>query len=331
MEGLDVQVIANGANPLPLREARVRPEFTEHRPEHVVAVLGAIGPHKGSDVLEALATKLEGTGIAIVVIGYIDRQIVPGWRVPATYFVHGAYADEDVRGLLAKYGARLALFPNQVPESFSYALSDVWSCGLPVLASPYGALGERIAAYGGGWLLPQGFDASAIAARLRELLAPGAPEFARVKSQLSGSDPDRVPSLDAMARSLDALYDRFGLDATRPLEGDPAAIERLIASNLDGALFREELARLADEYAQLSRDHAQTLERATRFERESRDWISKLERDVATLKSDVEREVQARRTLGQENVQLAIHKAAFDKLPEPLRKWLLKKVLDARS
>ena len=31
-----------------------RPEFLEQRPEHVVAVLGAIGPHKGSELLEAI-------------------------------------------------------------------------------------------------------------------------------------------------------------------------------------------------------------------------------------------------------------------------------------
>jgi glycosyltransferase involved in cell wall biosynthesis len=329
--GIDVQVIPNGADAWPAKPARVRPEFGEHRPDHVVAILGAIGPHKGSELLESLARALAGSGIALVVIGYLDRQVVPGWRVPGAYFIHGAYADTDVPGLLAGYGAELALFPNQVPESFSYALSDIWSCGLPVLASPYGALGERVGAHGGGWLLPEGFDAPAVARRLRALLSPeSSAEFTRVKLQLSHADPARVPPLAAMARSLDALYARFGLDRSKSGDDD-AAIERLIATNLDGSLFREELARLADEYAQLSRAHAQALEQARKFEQESREWIAKLEGDIAALKADLEREVAERRALGQENVQLAIHKAAFEKLPEALRKWLLKKVLDARS
>jgi hypothetical protein len=327
-------VIPNGADPPPASPARatVSKEFHEHRPAHVVAVLGAIGPHKGSDMLEALALELRDSGIAVVVIGYLDRQVMPGWRVPGTYFIHGAYSDDEVPALLAAYGARLALFPNRAPESFSYALSDIWSCGLPVLAPPSGALGERVATHGGGWLLDEGFDARAIAARLRELFSPaGAAEFARVESQLSQPDSARIPALAAMARSLDALYDRFGLDAARPAQSDPAAIEKLVATNLDGSLFREELARLADEYGQLARAHANSVEEARRFEAESREWIAKLERDVASLKADVEREVAERRTLGQENVQLAIHKAAFDRLPEPLRKWLLRKVIDARS
>jgi glycosyltransferase involved in cell wall biosynthesis len=333
LDGIGVEIIGNGVEPEREKaETPIRPEFAEHPCEHVVAVLGAVGPHKGSELLEALARELEGTGIAIVVIGYLDRQIVPGWRRPGTYFIHGAYANEDVPGLLAGYGAKLALFPNQVPESFSYSLSDIWCCGLPVLAAPYGALGERIAAHGGGWLLAEGFDAPAVAQRLRELFsAGGAAEFARVESQLSQPDPSRVPSLATMARSLDALYERFGLDPARPVEADASTLERLLATNLDGSLFREELKRIADEYAQLERAHAQTLERQADLGRESREWIAKLDGDIAALKSDIEREVEARRSLGQENVQLAIHKAAFDKLPGVVRKWLLKKVLDARS
>ena len=334
IEGLEVNVVPNGSDPPPAIPvvARPRKEFQEHRPTHVVAVVGAIGPHKGSDMLEALALELRESGIAIVVIGYLDRQVMPGWRVPGTYFIHGAYADDELPALLSAYGARLALFPNRAPESFSYTLSDIWACRLPVLVPRSGALGERVAAQCGGWLLDEGFDAKAIAFRLRQLLSPdGSAEFAQVESQLSQPDPARTPALAAMARSLDALYDRFGLDAAHPAESDPAAIEKLVATNLDGSLFREELARLADEYAQLARAHANTVEEARRFETESREWIAKLERDVASLKADLEREVAERRTLGQENVQLAIHKAAFDRLPEPLRKWLLKKVIDARS
>jgi len=257
--------------------------------------------------LEALGRELAGTGIAIVIVGYLDRQVVPGWRVPGTLFVHGAWQDEQVPALLEAYGARLALFPNRVPESFSYTLSDVWSCGLPVLAAPSGALAERIARHGGGWLLPEGFDAPLIARRLEEILSlDGAAERARVESQLSRHDPQRVPSLAAMARSLDALYARFGLDARAPLEGDAAAIEHLVAANLDGSLFRAELARLADEYAQLTRDHERTVAAARKFEAESREWIAKLEHDIAALTADIQREVAERRALGEANAQLAI-------------------------
>jgi hypothetical protein len=283
-------------------------------------------------MLDALARELEGTGIGVVVIGYLDRQVVPGWRVPGTLFVHGPCQDDEVPALLSAYGARLALFPNRAPESFSYTLSDLWACAIPVLASPAGALGERIARHGGGWLLPEGFDAAAIARRLGELFSDGsAGERARVESQLLSHDPERIPSLAAMARSLDALYERFGLDARQPYAGDPAKIERLVAASLDGSIFRAELARLADELAQLTHTHEETLAAARQFETESRAWIAKLEADVAALTADVKREVAARRELGAQNAQLAIHKAAFDRLPGIVRKWYLKKVLDARS
>jgi len=296
-------------------------------------VLGAIGPHKGSDLLEELGERLAGTGIAIVVLGYLDRRVVPGWLSPGTLFVHGACADEEVPALVAAYGAKLALFPNRAPESFSYALSDLWACGLPVLSTPHGALGERVARHGGGWLLPPGFDGATVAQRLVELL-PREAELARVKSLLARPDPARIPPLDAMARSLDALYDRFGIDPGDPGSSGAASIERLVATNLDGSLFRPELARLADELAQAQRSNAElanAVEAARRFEATSREWIAKLERDVAALQSDVRREVEERRVLAEENARHKDTVAAFERLPEILRRWLLRKARRARG
>lgn len=52
---------------------------------------------------------------------------------------------------------------------------------------------------------------------------------------------------------------------------------------------------------------------------------------MVRLQADVTRKVEANRELGQENVQLGIHKAAFDLLPEIVRKLLLKKVLRGRN
>lgn len=329
--GLEVTIVPNGSNGAPASATvTVRPEFLARRPAHVAAVLGAIGPHKGSAILDGLSANLEGTGIAVVIVGYLDMQVIPGWR-GRHVFVHGAYGDDEVGALIRGYGAEIALFPNQVPESFSYALSDAWNAGLPALVPREGALGERVERYGGGWLLPEGFGVAQVASELRRIFSPaGASERARVKSRLSTPDPGRVPSLEEMTRSLDALYERFGIDPAAPAGATPG-LSALLAKNLDGALFRQELVRLADEFVQLRTALEHERGEAARFKSEATQWIAKLEADIAAVQADVSREVEARRALGQENVQLQIHKDAFDLLPEVIRKMLLKKILNARS
>ncbi len=333
--GLDVRIVPNGSRGgrSAARAVAARPEFSTRGARRVAAVLGAIGPHKGSRVLEALGEHLAASDIAIVVIGYLDAQVVPGWH-GEHLFVHGPYDDADVPGLLRAYGARIALFPNRVPESFSYALSDVWSAGLPALVTDAGALGERVRRHGGGWILPHDADAAAIAQALRERLADGDGERARVESELARADDARVPALDTMTRSLDALYARFGLDAAAPVDPESPAVRELLATNLDGALFRHELTRMADEFVQLREAFDAERERARRFEEESRGWIAKLEGDVASLQAELRTEVEQRRVLGEENgrlnAQLAAIRADFERLPRWLR-VLLKKLRDARG
>ena len=331
--GLEVTVIPNGSPPR--RTAREIPppraEFAARRPRAVAAVLGAIGPHKGSATLEALAAPLAGTGIGIVVIGYLDAQATPGWR-GEHLFVHGAYRDDEVPGLVRAYGARLALFPNRAPESFSYALSDLWDAGVPALVPAAGALGERVRRHGGGWILPDGAGADEIAAALgRHLGAAGAAELSRVESDLSRADDARVPRLDTMTRSLDALYARFGIDAQAPLDVDAAEVQALLAANLDGALFREELARVADELAQLRAGLAAERGQSAQFATEARAWIAKLEADVAKVQADLAREHEARGALAEENEKMRPGHEAFALLPGLVRRYLLKKIRDARG
>jgi glycosyltransferase involved in cell wall biosynthesis len=334
--GLEVALIPNGSPPHRAeRTLEARDEFAQRRPRHVAAVLGAIGPHKGSAVVDELGLALEHSGIAIVVIGYLDMQVVPGWRGDHV-FVHGPYDDRDVAALLAAYRAELALFPNRVPESFSYSLSDAWDAGMPALVPPEGALAERVTRHDGGWLLPTGFDAAAIAAALRRFLsAEGAGELARVKSRLALADRERVPALDDMTRSLDALYARFAIDPAAPLDPQSPAVRDLLAKNLDGALFRQELVRLADEMAQMKAALEATLEferrQAGDFKAEARKWMDKLEGDVASLNAQVALEVEARRALGHEVEQLRLSKEAFDLLPALVRRLLVKKIVNARS
>jgi hypothetical protein len=297
----------------------------------VVALLGALGPHKGSDLVEEVAARLEGSDIALVVIGYLDRQLYPGWRIPGRLFVHGAFAEGEAPGLLRAYGASLVLMPNTVPESFSYALSDAWTAGVPVLAAPRGALAERIDAHGGGWLLPGSFDADFVAREIRAL-AGGEREAERARVQLALAKPDsgRIPPLDEMTRSLDAFYARFCLDPQAPGSAGAQAIESLVARNLDGALFRTELVRLCDELEQTLSDLKSTQKRASDFENEARGWIAKLEADVRAVQEELRKSTEAREALAKEADLLRLNREALERLPSPLRRLLLKLAFDAR-
>jgi glycosyltransferase involved in cell wall biosynthesis len=331
--GLRVEVVPNGSavpDTVP-GTAGAREEFASARPARVVALLGAIGPHKGGGLLEDVARRLEGSDIALVVIGYLENRFHAGWQVPGRLFVHGAFAEGDAGALLRAYGASLVLMPNRAPESFSYALSDAWAAGVPVLAAPEGALAERIGAHGGGWLLPQGFDAAAVAREVRALAGGGREaDRARVQSQLARRDRARIPTLDDMTRTLDAFYARFGIDPAEPAGADEAALQALLATNLDGALFRPELVRLADELAQTLAALEAERKRARDFEAEARGWIAKLEADVRAVQEELRQSAQARDAVAAEADLLRLNKEALERLPSPVRRLLLKLAFDAR-
>lgn len=325
------EIIAPGVGPARKTDAaRVRDEFATRRPNHVVAVIGAIGPHKGSALLDALVDRLRETAIGIVVIGYTDSQLLQGWRAPGRCYVHGPYVDVELADLIAAYRVDVALFPNRLPESFSYTLSEIWAAGIPAIVPEDGALAERVSLHGGGWLLPARFSAEDAVQLLQRLFAPaGAAERARVISQIDPRDPARIPTLAAMARDIDALYEHFGLkppsSGTDPAAGDEA-LRPLLAANLDGFAFRKELIKLTDEAVQLRSALEEAKPWAAKLERDIREaqaWTRKLEHDIDVLVAEGKR-------LFEENRYLLDDKAALEQLPPIVRKLLLKKALRGR-
>ena len=120
-----------------------------------VAVLGAIGPDKGSRRLERLVAlaRARGAWVRFVLIGYLDVLHGPWQSDDALFTVHGRYETADVPDLLAHYRVALVLYPSAGPETFSYTLSEAWASGRPVLVPPIGALDERVRGSGAGWIL----------------------------------------------------------------------------------------------------------------------------------------------------------------------------------
>jgi glycosyltransferase involved in cell wall biosynthesis len=327
LPGVSVEVVPNGSGVrFDAGDVPVHRDYRGREFRHAAIVLGAVGPHKGSRCLEDTAARLAGTDIGIVVIGYMDAANLPAWHRDRL-FVHGSYQDAEVASLIRAYGGEVGLFTNQVPESFSYALSDLWAAGLPGIVPPTGALGERVRAHGGGWILGEGFTGEEVASLLKRLFsAEGSAELARVKSQLHGNDDDRVPALDAMTRKLDALYERFGIDAAAPIDAQSADVQELLATSLDGSLFRAEMVRFADEIDQLRRGLDHERSEYARGRDEMKQWIGKLEADVATLQAQLAAQAQARAAEHAESRKaLDALRAQYENIPRVVRRLFRKK------
>lgn len=274
-----------------------------------IAVIGAIGEHKGLVELLELSPHLP-PDLRIVILGYTAQQLLPGWVVPQRIWMHGVFEPEQLPDLVAYYGVRMAFFPPGMPESYSYALSDAWMAGLPVLAPDQGALAERLQRHGGGRLYAPRLPAADMAALLTAV-ASGA---------LAGSTaPPAVSALTSVQEMVDAMNSIYqsvaGQSADAPT--DQASIDSLAQQQLDTQFFRKELLHLqnllaAQAQGRLELDQrACELERALAAQTQRANDAERLRQDLAGLRqahdqleSRVQSAVAAQAALGQANAAL---------------------------
>jgi glycosyltransferase involved in cell wall biosynthesis len=121
---------------------------------HNIAVLGAIGDHKGYEILLACARSAakEGLPLQFVVIGYTRDDST--LRRLGNVTVTGPYKHEELPELISKHRCRVAAFLSPWPETHCYALTEAWRNGLYPVAFDLGAQAERIRQTGYGELLP---------------------------------------------------------------------------------------------------------------------------------------------------------------------------------
>jgi glycosyltransferase involved in cell wall biosynthesis len=128
----------------------------------VVAVVGAIGRHKGFEVLATCAEDAARRQLPIrfTLVGHSidDARLLATGRC----FVTGEYAEGEAVDLLRREGANLGLIPSVWPEAWCFAMTELWRAGLHVCAFALGAPAARIRLAGRGTLLPLGLPAPKI-------------------------------------------------------------------------------------------------------------------------------------------------------------------------
>lgn len=167
-----------------------------------VALIGAIGVHKGYEILLACArdAAMRQLPLEFVIIGYSadDAALFATGKV----FITGRYAEDEVEELLAREAPHILFFPSVCPETWCYALTYALRSGLPVLGFDLGAIGERLRAHPNGIVLP----VTENPARLNDLVMKMTRQHGiKVLSQRARSLPKTTPS--APSRTISSTID----------------------------------------------------------------------------------------------------------------------------
>jgi glycosyltransferase involved in cell wall biosynthesis len=115
-----------------------------------IAALGAIGAHKGSNVLHDLAldARLRDLPIQYQVVGYTN---MPERLASVGVTETGAYgSDQEAMDLLRTLRIDLVLIASIWPETYCYTLSLARAAGVPPVVFDLGAPAERLRARGEG-------------------------------------------------------------------------------------------------------------------------------------------------------------------------------------
>ncbi len=300
--------VENGADPLP-----VEPPCGEAKAERFdVAVIGAIGEHKGLAALLETVTHLP-PDVRVVIFGYTAQKLMPGWTVQGRLWMHGAFEPAELPALVASHGVRVAWFPPGMPESHCYALSDAWLAGLPVLAPDHGALAERVRRLGGGTLYDPRLAPPALARAITEILAIA-----------SCRPPTALTSVQEMVATMNGIYRDAG-DGSRERPADEARLRELAQTHLDTRFFRKELLRLQGELAAA----LQARDRAIAERQAASQRAAELEREIAALQARLDADVA--RLSAERDAAVARHARLAGRLarplrvlPAPLRDWVLR-------
>lgn len=284
------------------------------RPRLRVLVPGRINGGKGEQLLTALVPQLpDDVELVLLGCGAAGMRFLGSDRV----HLQLDYAHANLPQRVAALAPDLALLPASVAETFSYTLSELWSLGLPVLATRIGSYAERIEHGRTGLLVDP--DATAIARALRFLAANRA-ALAQLRRQ-----PPSQPSLRDMAQAYreavsgqahtyEARRELLGIDAAQRLQLELQQLD--LGSALAEAQARlQQLRAEADERAQWARDQEKLAQERTAWAQSQDLRIELQSGQIDALNRQLRHEQeQAKRRASELESELAVEQQERDRL-----------------
>jgi hypothetical protein len=119
-------------------------------------IVGTIESHKGLAIVTEVARKISirNLPIRLHVMGKITLTREAREDIGEALEVHGQYDAGRFTEMLGAIAPHVGWLPSQVPETWSYVLTDLMDAGMPVTATAIGAFPERCYGRPYTWLLP---------------------------------------------------------------------------------------------------------------------------------------------------------------------------------
>lgn len=277
------RVLAHGMAPWPQQPAPITPEPAG---KLRLVVIGRLNGGKGIELLRRAVPRLAQHAELFLVGAGKAAEALFGC---AGVHVQLNYERDQLPEILARIRPHAALMPVTVSETFSYTLSELWSLGIPPIASRLGALAERIEEGVTGLLCAPNPDA--LVATVAELDRQREP-LERIREELLRRTPR---TLDHMLVDYASLLPQGRRPALRHALKPVRMVELQLATAHD-ALTDSELrlhaamARLGEQEAELARradwgfDLSRLVDERTRWARDldaelnrTRQWMNERE------------------------------------------------------
>jgi glycosyltransferase involved in cell wall biosynthesis len=170
-----------------------------------VGFLGNFLYHKGSKTFLGLLEQMRDSGdIEFIILGNIYDPIIKEYP---NLKIYGNYSRNLISHILREEKIDVTLLLSVIPETFSFTLSESVASGIPVIASDIGALRERVAGYGAGFLVPYENPIPSISDRLRDILANR--EILEFFNKRCSDASKDIPGIEEMVNAHYDLYSRL--------------------------------------------------------------------------------------------------------------------------
>jgi len=122
---------------------------------------GNISVNKGGEIILELAKLSKQINLEVHIAGNVSGSNNLRSELQKFAVMHGTYERDKFHELVNQVKPHLGGVFSICPETFCHTLSELWSCGIPVIGFDIGAVGDRIRESNAGWLV-QDFSSDAV-------------------------------------------------------------------------------------------------------------------------------------------------------------------------